>query len=129
VHEWLSEIGIQPPPDPAPELRVTYHESCHLAHGQKIAAEPRQLAEGKAPFAVYFRKDDLLRPALFALVTAEFFRKKRVGQGGHVSSLLVVGRAAVPAFDIFVIEHVVALFSHAGHHFPGMPWVHAVIAS
>ena len=24
-------------------LRVTYHESCHLAHGQKITAEPRAL--------------------------------------------------------------------------------------
>jgi len=26
-----------------PELVVTYHESCHLAHGQKITAQPRRL--------------------------------------------------------------------------------------
>jgi glycolate oxidase iron-sulfur subunit len=43
VHEWLVEIGIEPPPNHAAELRVTYHESCHLAHGQRITAEPRQL--------------------------------------------------------------------------------------
>ena len=29
--------------EPAPAQVVTYHESCHLAHGQKITAQPRQL--------------------------------------------------------------------------------------
>ena len=43
IHEWLVEIGIQPPTKPGPEQVVTYHESCHLAHGQKITAQPRQL--------------------------------------------------------------------------------------
>ena len=26
-----------------PPLTVTYHESCHLAHGQKITTQPRQI--------------------------------------------------------------------------------------
>jgi len=43
IHEWLMEIGIQPPANHAPPQVVTYHESCHLAHGQKITAQPRQL--------------------------------------------------------------------------------------
>ncbi len=43
IHEWLIEIGIQPPANDAPPQVVTYHESCHLAHGQKITAQPRQL--------------------------------------------------------------------------------------
>jgi glycolate oxidase iron-sulfur subunit len=43
IHEWLIEIGIQPPANHAPAQVVTYHESCHLAHGQKITAQPRQL--------------------------------------------------------------------------------------
>ena len=42
IHEWLVEIGIEPPSH-APAQVVTYHESCHLAHGQKITAQPRQL--------------------------------------------------------------------------------------
>jgi glycolate oxidase iron-sulfur subunit len=45
VHEWLAEIGCRPPlvgPFEAP-VTVTYHESCHLAHGQKIVKEPRAL--------------------------------------------------------------------------------------
>jgi glycolate oxidase iron-sulfur subunit len=44
VHEWLMEIGLTPPAaNGAPPLTVTYHESCHLAHGQKITTQPRQL--------------------------------------------------------------------------------------
>ena len=52
IHEWLAEIGIQPPAQKrcsSPALRdeetptVTYHESCHLCHGQKITAQPRQV--------------------------------------------------------------------------------------
>ena len=43
IHEWLIAIGVQPPVNHAPEHVVTYHESCHLAHGQKITAQPREL--------------------------------------------------------------------------------------
>lgn len=43
VHEWLAQTGIQPPQATLPPQVVTYHESCHLAHGQKITAQPRQL--------------------------------------------------------------------------------------
>ena len=43
IHEWLIEIGIKRPANQAPPQVVTYHESCHLAHGQKITAQPRQL--------------------------------------------------------------------------------------
>jgi glycolate oxidase iron-sulfur subunit len=45
VHEWLIEIGCRPPkaaPFDQP-ARVTYHESCHLVHGQKISRQPRAL--------------------------------------------------------------------------------------
>jgi len=70
IHEWLVEIGIEPPcPPKSPltsslspqemrgegarragegsansgDLVVTYHESCHLCHGQKVTGQPRQL--------------------------------------------------------------------------------------
>jgi glycolate oxidase iron-sulfur subunit len=44
IHEWLMEIGIEPPRvNGAAPFVVTYHESCHLSHGQKIVAQPRQL--------------------------------------------------------------------------------------
>jgi glycolate oxidase iron-sulfur subunit len=43
IHEWLMETGIQRPANQAPAQVVTYHESCHLSHGQKITAQPRQL--------------------------------------------------------------------------------------
>ncbi len=44
IHEWLGQIGIEPPiARNQPEQNVTYHEACHLCHGQKITAQPRQL--------------------------------------------------------------------------------------
>ena len=44
IHEWLAEIGFKSPPTPdLPEQTVTYHEACHLCHGQKITAQPRQI--------------------------------------------------------------------------------------
>ena len=46
VHEWLVEIGFRPPQDTGRagvSQRVTYHESCHLCHGQKVSRAPRQI--------------------------------------------------------------------------------------
>ena len=44
IHEWLARTGITPPPAAnAPAQSVTYHEACHLCHGQKITAQPRQV--------------------------------------------------------------------------------------
>ena len=45
VHEWLVQIGCRAP-EAAPfdrSVTVTYHESCHLVHGQKVARQPRSL--------------------------------------------------------------------------------------
>src|SRR5580658_3036567 len=43
IHEWLAQIGLTPPRPGAPAQNVTYHEACHLCHGQKITAQPRQI--------------------------------------------------------------------------------------
>ncbi len=49
IHEYLVEIGFRHPAQP--DVRntnitpstVTYHESCHLCHGQKVSAQPRAI--------------------------------------------------------------------------------------
>ncbi len=43
IHEWLAEIQCRAPLAGAFDepVTVTYHESCHLAHGQKIVRQPR----------------------------------------------------------------------------------------
>lgn len=64
INEWLIGIGCQMPgarcqvadsaPSPLPDtshltpdtLIVTYHDSCHLCHGQKVTAQPRELLRG-----------------------------------------------------------------------------------
>jgi len=43
IHEWLAAIGLTPPGPGAAAQSVTYHEACHLCHGQQITAQPRQL--------------------------------------------------------------------------------------
>ncbi len=43
IHQWLAEIGITPPKPGIEPLKVTYHEACHLCHGQKITQQPRQV--------------------------------------------------------------------------------------
>ena len=45
VHEWLAEIQWRPPtaaPFDQP-VSLTYHDSCHLTHGQKVTRQPRDL--------------------------------------------------------------------------------------
>jgi glycolate oxidase iron-sulfur subunit len=41
IHEWLAEIGLRAPACETAPQTVTYHEACHLCHGQKITAQPR----------------------------------------------------------------------------------------
>ncbi len=43
ISEWLVEIGIRRPQVAATPLAVTYHEACHLCHGQGITRQPRDL--------------------------------------------------------------------------------------
>lgn len=43
INEWLVEIGFLVPRGEAPARQVTYHEACHLCHGQKIAKQPREI--------------------------------------------------------------------------------------
>jgi len=45
ISEWLVEIGFRAPGQNVsqPLIPLTYHESCHLVHGQKISAAPRKI--------------------------------------------------------------------------------------
>ncbi len=45
VHEYLVEIGFRAPRAPASPQTITYHESCHLCHGQKVSAQPRAILQ------------------------------------------------------------------------------------
>jgi glycolate oxidase iron-sulfur subunit len=46
IHEWLCEVGFRKPHAEKSRLApksVTYHEACHLCHGQKITRQPREI--------------------------------------------------------------------------------------
>jgi glycolate oxidase iron-sulfur subunit len=42
VSEFLIDLGLRPP-ERTLDCTVAYHDACHLAHGQRITAAPRQL--------------------------------------------------------------------------------------
>ena len=42
INEFLADLGLVAPLKPVP-ARVTYQDSCHLVHGQKISEAPRKL--------------------------------------------------------------------------------------
>jgi glycolate oxidase iron-sulfur subunit len=44
ISEFLMELGPIPPEHPL-KLKATYHDACHLCHGQQIRKQPRQLLE------------------------------------------------------------------------------------
>jgi glycolate oxidase iron-sulfur subunit len=44
ISEYLMELGLRPPKGSL-NLRVAYHDACHLAHGQKITAPPRKMLQ------------------------------------------------------------------------------------
>jgi glycolate oxidase iron-sulfur subunit len=43
IHEWMMEHGCRAPQAGLGDLTVTYHDSCHLTHGQKVTKQPREL--------------------------------------------------------------------------------------
>jgi len=43
ISVFLHQLGIEPPPPLPQPVRVAYHDACHLAHAQRITAEPRSL--------------------------------------------------------------------------------------
>lgn len=43
LSEWLAEVGLPEGALGRLDLSVTYQDSCHLAHGQKVRREPRSL--------------------------------------------------------------------------------------
>ncbi len=43
ISVWLEETGIRPPASPPEKSAVTYHEACHLCHGQGVTRQPRAL--------------------------------------------------------------------------------------
>lgn len=48
VSEWLVGTGFRSPASPAgaaEPVAVTYHEACHLCHGQKVSAQPREILQ------------------------------------------------------------------------------------
>ncbi|MCP5558241.1 MAG: 4Fe-4S dicluster domain-containing protein [Verrucomicrobiaceae bacterium] len=45
IHEWLVAINFRAPSKGAGVEKVTYHESCHLCHGQKVTSQPRKILQ------------------------------------------------------------------------------------
>jgi len=47
ISEYLAEIDFKKPPQIL-SARATYHDACHLVHGQKVARQPREIVRALA---------------------------------------------------------------------------------
>ncbi len=56
VSEWLVKIGLTASPGRLDAV-VSYHDACHLAHGQKVRLQPRQLL-GQIPGLKFVEMDE-----------------------------------------------------------------------
>lgn len=51
IQEFLVEIDFRKPTSScSPQTRLTYHEACHLCHGQKITTQPRKILKALPGF-------------------------------------------------------------------------------
>ena len=116
---------------PLGELRetVTYHDACHLAHGQKVRAQPRELL-GRIPGLTLVELKDsdlccgsagvynLLEPEM----AAELGRRKveriretgaRIVATGNPGCIMQISQQALEAGLVLEVMHPVTLLSHA----------------
>jgi len=116
---------------PLGELRetVTYHDACHLAHGQKVRAQPRELL-GRIPGLTLVELKDsdlccgsagvynLLEPEM----AAELGRRKveriretgaRIVATGNPGCIMQISQQALEAGLALEVMHPVTLLSHA----------------
>jgi glycolate oxidase iron-sulfur subunit len=56
ITEYLVALGPVPMTNPVPR-RITYHDACHLCHGQKVVSPPRQLLK-QIPGATFVETTD-----------------------------------------------------------------------
>ena len=66
-------------------------------------------------------------PQVFAKLF-QLLPEKRVDKCVHEGFLLVVGRASVTTFDVFVIDYIVPHRLHLGHHLTGVSGMHTIVA-
>jgi glycolate oxidase iron-sulfur subunit len=116
---------------PLGELRetVTYHDACHLAHGQKVRAQPRELL-GRIPGLTLVELKDsdlccgsagvynLLEPEM----AAELGRRKveriretgaRIVATGNPGCIMQISQQALEAGLVLEVMHPVTILSHA----------------
>jgi glycolate oxidase iron-sulfur subunit len=43
ISVFLDRINLEPLPNPGKEIKIAYHDACHLSHAQGIVQEPRRL--------------------------------------------------------------------------------------
>jgi glycolate oxidase iron-sulfur subunit len=131
VQEWLVEIQWRRPtaePFDTP-TRVTYHESCHLVHGQKISRQPRAILASIPGLTLVELPESTWccgSAGIYALTQpdqAEALLKRKVGQIGTTGAAIVatanpgchlqIARGLEDAGSVVRVLHPVSLLAQA----------------
>ena len=89
IAEFLVKLGPRAARHPV-NLRVAYHDSCHLQHAQKVRTQPRQLLAGIPGLAVYEIPESALccgSAGIYNLVQPRTAGELGDRKAGHIAAL------------------------------------------
>ncbi|MCH8473832.1 MAG: (Fe-S)-binding protein [Opitutales bacterium] len=87
IHEWLDEIGLVTPQGEGGAQRVTYHEACHLCHGQGIRVPPRNILRAIPGLELVELEESMWccgSAGIYNITQPETSRKLRDRKIGHI---------------------------------------------
>jgi glycolate oxidase iron-sulfur subunit len=132
IFEWLVEKGFRKPAPPAAAQTprpVTYHEACHLCHGQKISAQPREILRALPGFQLRECPEATLccgSAGVYSLtqpVTATWLRDRKVANLRTTGAEVVA--TANPGCQLHILQGFKAEQPPAPHSMPRV--VHPIV--
>ncbi len=117
VHEFIEQLGMTLPAGRI-DAAVTYHDSCHLAHAQRVTAAPRQMLARVPGLKMIDLPESLLccgSAGTYNLVQPEM--ADRLGRR-KVENILRTGASAVLAANAGCMLQIAAELRKAGAQLP-----------
>jgi glycolate oxidase iron-sulfur subunit len=124
ISELVAELGMAVP-NPV-DLRVAYHDSCHLQHAQGIRTQPRQLLNAIPGLEVSELPEAAIccgSAGIFNLVQPETARQLADRKAQHIINS---GAQALVSANPGCLLHIAAALKRAGHPLPVMHLIEVI---
>jgi glycolate oxidase iron-sulfur subunit len=128
ISELIAELGFETPTH-AVQLRIAYHDSCHLQHAQGIRAQPRQLLNAIPGLTLIELAESAIccgSAGVFNLIEPEAARQLADRKAQHVINS---GAQALVSANPGCLLHIASGLQRAGHPLPVLHLVQVVDAA